>query len=162
MEGSRQPAKGTRQPMRSSGSRQPAKESRQPISISAVVDVVGALATRSMSGNLYLLDTNRAGGSTGIGTEELRTKVQEGDQLLWTVLPLECEAYVSIDDIVIDREVCEPERKTYPGTDISYWTGTVKKGRAGDTPYQITFKVGTRTDPMTTVSSPVLISGNIK
>lgn len=145
----------TKQPMKSP--RQPAKSLSHPISISAVVDVVGALATRSMHGNLYLLDTNKAGGSTGIGTEELRTRVRGGDQLLWSVLPLECEAYVSIEDIVIDEEVCEPERRTYPGTDISYWVGTVKKDDIGVTPYQISFKVGTRTDPMTTASSPVLV-----
>src|SRR5262245_48055164 len=101
---------------------------RPPISITAVVDVVGALATRSLHGNLYLLDTNRTGGSTDLGTEELKTRVQGGDQILWTVLPLECEAYASIDGIVIDKEVCEPEQKMYPGTDISYWAGTIKKG----------------------------------
>src|SRR5262249_37597397 len=119
---------------------------------------VGALATRSLQGNLYLLDTNRAGGSTGLGTEELRTRVQGGDQILWTVLPLECEAYVSIDDIMIDKEVCEPVQKTYPGTDISYWVGTIKKDDTGVTTYQISFKLGTRTDPMTTALSPALVN----
>jgi hypothetical protein len=108
-----------------------------------------------------MYDTNKAGGSTGIGTEELRTKVKGGDQLLWTVLALECEAYVSIDGIVIDKEVCEPERKVYPGTDVSYWIGTVKKDDIGVTPYQIKFKVGTKTDPMITPMSPLLVGEGV-
>ena len=129
---------------------------QQPIAIMAVVDMVGALATGSMSGNLYLLDTNGANGSTGLGTEELKTEVKKGDQLHWTVLPLECEAYVSIDDILIDKELCEPQQKTYPGTDVTYWVGTIKKD-VDVAPYNIKFKVGTRVDPMTTTSTPFLV-----
>jgi len=135
---------------------------KRPISVTAVVDCVGALATLSLHGNMYLYDTNKAGGSTGNGTEELRTKVRAGDQLLWTVFALECEAYVSIADIVIDKEVCEPERKVYPGTDVAYWVGTVKKGSSAVTPYQIKFRLGTRTDPMTTPVSPALIGEGAK
>jgi hypothetical protein len=129
---------------------------QQPIAIMAVVDIVGALATGSMKGNLYLLDTNRANGSTGLGTEELKTEVKKDDQLHWTVLPLECEAYVSIDDILIDKELCEPQQKTYPGTDITYWIGTIKKD-VDVAPYHIKFKVGTRVDPMITASTPFLV-----
>ncbi|MFF4184180.1 hypothetical protein ACFYZ9_13400 [Streptomyces sp. NPDC001691] len=130
---------------------------KRPISITAVVDCVGALASHSVHGHLYLYDTNKAGGSTGFGTEELRTKVRRGDQLLWNVLALECEAFVSIDGIVIDREVIEPERKIYPGTDVAYWIGTVKKDAVVPVPYQIRFRVGTSTDPITTTLSPALI-----
>ncbi|OON80069.1 hypothetical protein [Streptomyces tsukubensis] len=129
---------------------------KRPISISAVVDCVGALASRSMEGNLYLYDTNKAGGSTGFGTEELKTRVREGDQLVWSVLALECEAYVAIDGIVIDSAICEPERKVYPGTDVVYWTGTVKQSTEEPVPYQLQFNVGTRGTPITTTVSPVL------
>ncbi|WP_406509077.1 hypothetical protein [Streptomyces sp. NBC_00212] len=129
---------------------------KRPISITAVVDCVGALASHSVHGHLYLYDTNKAGGSTGFGTEELRTKVKRGDQLLWNVLALECEAFVSIDDIVIDKDVIEPERKIYPGTDVAYWIGTVKKDDVQSVPYQIRFRVGTSTDPITTTLSPAL------
>ncbi|CAM5366766.1 hypothetical protein AB0M94_10375 [Streptomyces xanthochromogenes] len=129
---------------------------RRPISITAVVDCVGALASHSVHGHLYLYDTNKAGGSTGFGTEELRTKVRRGDQLLWNVLALECEAFVSIDDIVIDRAVVEPERRTYPGTDVAYWIGTVKRDDILEAPYRIKFRVGTRTEPITTTLSPAL------
>ncbi|MFE4858318.1 hypothetical protein [Streptomyces sp. NPDC056670] len=136
--------------------RQSVATAGRPISITAVVDCVGALASHSVHGHLYLYDTNKAGGSTGFGTEELRTKVRRGDKLLWNVLALECEAFVSIDDIVIDRAVVEPERRTYPGTDVAYWIGTVKRDAVLDTPYRIKFRVGTRSEPITTTLSPAL------
>ncbi|TKA09574.1 hypothetical protein [Actinacidiphila oryziradicis] len=130
---------------------------KRPISITAVVDCVGALAAQSTHGNLYLYDTNKAGGSAGFGTEELKTKVKAGDQLLWAVLALECEAFVAIEDIVIDKEVCEPVRKVYPGTDVAYWIGTVKKDGVAVVPYQIKFKLGTQVEPITTTLSPALV-----
>ncbi|MFG3257351.1 hypothetical protein [Streptomyces sp. NPDC048172] len=133
--------------------------SRPPVSIGAVIDCVGALATRSLSGNLYLYDTNKSEGSAGFGTEELRTTVRVGDKILWTVLSLECEAYVGIDSILIDHALCEPERRVYPGTDVAYWTGTLKAGAKGAIPYQMKFKVGARTEPMTTPLSAVLVAG---
>lgn len=139
---------------------QKATAPKRPISIMAVLDCVGALASQSTHGHLYLYDTNRAGGSSRFGTEELRTKVRAGDQLLWSVAALECEAYVAIDDIVIDKAVCEPVRKVYPGTDISYWIGTVKKTDAAgafEVPYTIAFRVGTQTEPVTSALSPVLV-----
>jgi len=132
------------------------QQQQRPISISAVVDCVGVLASRSTHGHLYLYDTNKAGGSTGFGTEELRTRVRKGDQLLWNVLALECEAFVAIDGIVIDKDVCEPVRKVYPGTDVAYWTGVVKKDVVAAVPYQLKFKVGTRPDPITSTLSPTL------
>ncbi|MFE7595112.1 hypothetical protein ACFU6K_37500 [Kitasatospora sp. NPDC057512] len=130
---------------------------KRPISITAVVDCVGMLASQSTHGHLYLYDTNKAGGSADFGTEELRTKVKAGDQLLWNVLALECEAYVAIDGIEIDHEVCEPVRKVYPGTDVAYWTGTVKKDAASPVPYRIRFRLGTQVEPIITTVSPVLV-----
>ncbi|GHH86976.1 hypothetical protein GCM10018793_60940 [Streptomyces sulfonofaciens] len=136
---------------------QKAAAPRRPISITAVVDCVGALAAGNTRGHVYLYDTNKAGGSAGLGTEQLRTRVTAGDQLLWNVLALECEAFVAIDGIEIDKEVCEPVRKVYPGTDVSYWIGTVKKSGTTEVPYQIRFKLGTRDEPLTTALSPALV-----
>jgi hypothetical protein len=137
--------------------RQQKAKAKRPISITAVVDCVGVLAAQNTHGHLYMYDTNKAGGSLGFGTEELKTRVQAGDQLLWTVLALECEAFVAIDDIVIDKEVCEPVRKVYPGTDVAYWIGTVKKGGVAAVPYQIKFKLGTQDEPIATTLSPALV-----
>lgn len=129
----------------------------RPITITAVVDAVGVLASDSTSGEVYLYDTNKSGGSTGFGTQELKTKVKRGDHLLWTTIALECEAHVAIHGIDIDKTVCEPERKVYPNTDVAYWTGTVKKDIDGAVPYRISFQVGTRNAPITTALSPALV-----
>jgi hypothetical protein len=137
--------------------RQPEPGSKRPISITAVVDCVGALASGSMSGHLYLYDTNKAAGSTGLGTEELRTWVRRGDQLHWNALALECEAFVGIDGVEIDKEVCEPEERVYPGTDVTYWIGTVKKDAVEAVPYRLSFRLGTRTEPLTAPRSPALV-----
>jgi hypothetical protein len=130
------------------------------VSVTAVVDCVAALATRSLDGNMYMYDTNRLGGSTGFGTEEAQTLVRKGDQVVWTVHPLECEAYVAIDSILIDPTVCAPEEKVYEGTDISYWTGTVKKNAPAAVPYQIRLRIGTRTEPISGTRSAALVSSS--
>ncbi|WP_175412048.1 hypothetical protein [Streptomyces sp. TRM64462] len=135
-----------------------ATAAKRPISVTAVVDCVGALASRATSGHLYLYDTNKAGGSSGQGTEALRTRVKAGDELIWTCLALECEAYVAIDGIDIDPDICEPERRVFPGTDVVYWTGTVKKDAESPVPYRIDFRLGTRDEPVPTAVSPVLVS----
>ncbi|MFJ8039644.1 hypothetical protein ACIRBX_03900 [Kitasatospora sp. NPDC096147] len=137
--------------------RQPEHAPQRPISITAVVDCVGALASRSMQGNLYLYDTNRAGGSTGLGSEALHTRVRRGDQLLWNVLALECEAFVGIHAIEIDPAYCVPERRVYPGTDVAYWTATVKKDATAPVPYRIGFLLGTRAEPVTSTLPSALI-----
>lgn len=125
---------------------------RRPISISAVVDVVGTLAGGGLDGNLHLLDTR---GSTTARGEPLRTRVERGDRLHWTVIPLECEAYAAIDGILIDPDVCAVERRTYPGTDISYWAGTVLRDDA-TVPYHLRLRVGGGAEPFTTASALLL------
>ncbi|MFB4304278.1 hypothetical protein [Actinomadura sp. NTSP31] len=134
----------------------PEPRATRPVSITAVVDPVAVLATGSLHHNLYLYDTNKTEGSTGFGTEELRTRVRAGDQLLWNVVVLECETYAALDEIVIDEKVCEPERKVYPGTDIIYWTGTVKKTITEPVPYRLKFRLGTITEPFS-ISTPALV-----
>lgn len=132
--------------------------SRRPVSITAVVDCPAILASRSTRGNLYLYDTNKAEGSTGLGGEELRTRVRKGDLLLWNVVVLECETYASIDGIVIDERVCVPERRVYPDTDIAYWAGTVKS-LPETVRYQLRFRLGTLDEPITTALMPALVPG---
>lgn len=126
------------------------------ITIAAVLDAVGALATDSLSGQVYFMDTNKANGSTGQGTENLRTVVEKGDRLVWTLTSLECEAFGDIEEIIIDKDSCEPEKKVYEGTDVTYWTATVKKNIT-ITPYTIKFKAGTRAQSIPTASPLYLV-----
>lgn len=126
------------------------------ITISALVDVVGALAAESLQNSIYLTDNNKLNGSTDEGTEVLKTKVKKGDQLMWTSMSLEPEAYASITGIIIDSEYCEPEQRPYVGSDITFWIGTVKKDLEA-VPYKIKIKVGNRQLELTTPNSPSLI-----
>jgi len=117
--------------------------------IMVVVDVVGALATDTLDGSVWLVDSNKTGGSTGEGTRQLKTAVRKGDQLVWTAMSLECEAYVAIEAIAIDPAYCEVTRGVYPGTDISYWLGRIKKDPGKSmVPYNILFKLGSRAGAM--------------
>ncbi|MER7210494.1 hypothetical protein ACFYY8_17220 [Streptosporangium sp. NPDC001559] len=136
--------------------RQSQRRPARPVTITAVVDPVAALASENLDDNLYLYDTNRAAGSTGFGTPGLRSLVHKGDTLLWNVLPLECETYVSLTDIEIDPRIAEPVRKVYPGTDIVFWTAEVKQDITEPVPYRLSFLLGTVSTPFTPTARPVL------
>ncbi|WP_075602924.1 hypothetical protein [Saccharicrinis aurantiacus] len=113
------------------------------ITIVSVVDVVGALTTDSLENNIYLLDNNKNGGSSELATETLKTKVNKGDTLLWTIMPMEPESYSAIANIEIDKAVCEPKQLTYEGSDVTYWSATIKKDFI-EAPYSIHFKLGNK------------------
>ncbi|GAA3006909.1 hypothetical protein [Streptosporangium longisporum] len=139
--------------------RQPERRSTRsarPVTITAVVDPVAALASENLDGSLYLYDTNRPAGSTGFGTPELHSRVRKGDTLLWNVIPLECETYVSLADVEIDPQIAEPEQKVYPGTDIVFWTAEVKQDLTEPVPYRLSFLLGTVTTPFTPTGRPAL------
>jgi hypothetical protein len=124
------------------------------IVIAVVVDVIEALANDSLLGSIYLLDNNKANGSSNEGTESLKTKVNEGDQLFWVTHPLECEVFASISGIEIDREYCDPEERSYPGTEVTFWAGKVKKSFTGAVPYVLRFRLGSREEEMSTSDTP--------
>lgn len=133
---------------------------RSPVMITSVLGCVGALSTGSLEGNLYLYDTNRRRGSAGLGSQQLNTRVREGDQLLWTVMSLECEAHVAIDAVLLDPSICVPQRQIFGDSGVAYWLGTVLRPVVGIVPYRISFIVGNRLSAMTTGSAgPALLGG---
>ncbi|MCD0452483.1 hypothetical protein LO762_25340 [Actinocorallia sp. API 0066] len=140
----------------------PTQPAARPLTITAVVDPVAALASGNLDENLYLYDTNRTVGSTGFGTPELRTRVRKGDVLLWNVIPLECETFVALADIDIDRRVADPVRKVYPGTDIVFFTATVKRDLTGPIGYRLSFLLGGVAEPFTPEASPLLVGPDTK
>ncbi|MDB5655654.1 MAG: hypothetical protein JWQ94_3267 [Tardiphaga sp.] len=132
----------------------------ETISIISVVDVVGALAADMVAGSLYLVDNNKAGGSKDEGTEMLQTMVRKGDQVVWVSIPLECEAFISITGVEIDkkfREYCDPKKGVYPDTNVVYWVGEIKKDLDVAIPYTLKFRLGSRRGDMATTSFPALI-----
>ncbi|MCK4763579.1 MAG: hypothetical protein KAW12_15370 [Candidatus Aminicenantes bacterium] len=126
------------------------------ISIITVVDIVGVFASGTLSKNIYMIDNNKANGSTDEGTGVLKTMVEEGDILVWIVQALEPEAYASITGIEIEKEYCEPKQKPYEGTDITFWVGRVKKNLKA-VPYNLKIKVGNRDKELLTPNPPYLI-----
>ncbi|NRB39911.1 MAG: hypothetical protein HRU20_15825 [Pseudomonadales bacterium] len=128
------------------------------ISIVCVVDVAGVLARNKMSGNHYLVDNNKVNGSTEEGTEVLKTKVSKGDKVVWVAQPLETESFASIEGILIDKDYCNPKKKYYEGTNVSYWVGIVKKDTdQHEIPYNLQFKVGSRAEEMLSSAIPTLV-----
>ncbi len=135
----------------------PEPRAARPVTITSVVDPVAALASGNLDDNLYLYDTNRTSGSTGFGTPELRTGVRKGDILLWNVIPLECETFVALAGIDIDRRVADPVQKVYPGTDIVFWTATVKRDLVKPVSYRLAFLLGGVAEPYTADASSFLV-----
>lgn len=111
------------------------------VTIKLVVDVVAALDTGRLDGNLFAFDTHRRVGSRNIGTDALQTAVTRGTEIIWMIAPLECETFAAMEQIRIDPAVCEPQKQAFPGTSVSYWTGTVKKASAA-TCYDIVLELG--------------------
>ena len=53
------------------------------------VDVEGALSSGNLGANVYMVDTNKYAGSGAEGTSELKTKLNIGDIIVWTVAPVD-------------------------------------------------------------------------
>ncbi len=112
------------------------------IQITLVLDSVSALARNTLTDNLYLFDSNRANGSTGLGTAGLSTAVREGDILIWFLAGLEVETYQVIKSITGDAAtLVNPVEKVLYGT--PYWEGTVGPG-SGSHAYSLELKVESR------------------
>lgn len=71
--------------------------------VKVFVDVLSALHAQSLEGNIFGFDTNLASGSTGLGGPSLSTAVEPGDHLIWTAIPLECEAPVTLTGVEFTR-----------------------------------------------------------
>jgi hypothetical protein len=126
------------------------------ISINCRLDVLGALDEGSLRKNLYMFDNQRREGSHSEGTIELATAVNQGDQILWTLTPLEVESFAEIAAIGIDPEVCEPVQGYYVGSTVSYWLGAVKKA-VDKIDYSLVVRLGPSDQQMTLEEGPSLI-----
>lgn len=126
------------------------------VNIRIVLDPANALENGSLSGNLWMVDDNRLCGSLSEGTMQLATAVMPGDQIVWTVLSIECETHVALHRIDIDPKICDVQQKYYPGTRVAYWIGTVK-AMVGELPYGLVFELGSRTRLMSNENASKLI-----
>lgn len=55
------------------------------VNVLMMVDVEGALTSGNLSSNIYLVDTNKYLGSYQEGQDELVTKLNTGDTIVWSV-----------------------------------------------------------------------------
>lgn len=127
------------------------------ITIKSVIDVAAVLDTQALDNNLYLYDSNRRSGSKREGTSQLATAVKKGDRIAWVMAPLECEIYTEIVQIGIPSAICEVVSHVFPGTNIVYWTGTVKKAITDEIKYSITYGLGPTRLQVATVEGPSLV-----
>lgn len=133
---------------------------RQATTVLGLVDAVAALAQGSLSNALYLFDNNQMGGSGGQGTGSLRTKIAEGDVVVLVSMPLESEVFVRIDNVLIEQRFAEYVRLNcgaYPQTAVVYWTVEVVKTPPEPIPYQLMFRLGSRSEPMPTPAASFLV-----
>lgn len=59
------------------------------VNVLMMVDVEAALASSNLGANIYLVDTNKYLGSGDEGQDELATKLNIGDTIVWSVAPID-------------------------------------------------------------------------
>ena len=82
----------------------------EKIEVLIVVDAADAVS-HGLQDNVYLVDTNKYGGSSDEGQNELRTKCEEGQIIRWRVTPISEDNKVSITGFsgqIINEHVCQP------------------------------------------------------
>ncbi|MBK5924888.1 hypothetical protein CCR90_14165 [Rhodovulum sulfidophilum] len=134
---------------------------KRVITVIGLVDVVGALAEDALGRDLYLFDDNKAGGSSGHGTSCLRTCADAEDLVVWEVMPLECEAFARIDDVLIDDKYApyiDLESGVYDPSSVVYWAARILKPLPPEgVPYRLAFRMGSRPEPLIAEVSSLLV-----
>jgi len=66
------------------------------VEVLIAVDVAGALSSQSLNNNLYMMDTSGYLGATGEGTNELQTRVTNGEIITWSIRPIDPATNVTV------------------------------------------------------------------
>lgn len=121
------------------------------VTIRVIIDVASALETQSLENCLFMFDNRRLAGSTGEKTNQLCTVVSPGEQIMWTVMPFECEAYVALKNICFEgNDLFEAKERSFENTNVHYWELTTPKPPPKDAAngpayiYSMEFDVGDR------------------
>ncbi|MDD1015699.1 alpha-pore-forming tripartite toxin MakABE regulator [Pseudomonas rubra] len=109
------------------------------IDVLIVVDAEGALASKDLGSNVYLIDTNKHVGSGSEGQAELKTVCKDGQVINWRVAAVSPSSDVSITQFtgqMINDRFCIPSQVTTP--DGIYWQGRVEaQGATGSQQYSV-------------------------
>lgn len=113
------------------------------VDVLIVVDTAGALASRDLGANVYLIDTNKHDGSGNEGQAELYTACDDGDTIVWRVVSVAPSGDVSISNFtgqMITNNVCVPRKQGFTGE--YYWAGRVEsQGRTEQEQYSVVLNV---------------------
>ena len=129
------------------------------IDILIVVDALGALASKSLETNVYLIDTNKYLGSWDEGECELETVCADGQIISWRIEGVSQANDVNIEGFVgeiITKKICMPERQGIAGAYT--WMGRVEtQGDTGSYQYSVNVSIDGQTmtfDPFLVVKKP--------
>ncbi|OFX22891.1 MAG: hypothetical protein A2041_13080 [Bacteroidetes bacterium GWA2_31_9b] len=104
------------------------------VDVLIIVDTLGAVSSGNLSGNVYLIDTNKYLGSWNEGQCELHSKCYDGQILKWRVVSVTPENDVNLVQFtggMIDNKVCLPLKQGIEG-DV-FWEGRVEAQAMGGT-----------------------------
>ncbi len=111
------------------------------IDILAAIDTEGACGSDRLLGHVYLFDTT---GYAGSGTG-LKTTVEKGDKLQWSVMPIQPSGVVSISGFsgpAVDDGVIAPSKKK--GKNRIYYSSAVKLSALAGKTYPYSIEMGFR------------------
>lgn len=116
------------------------------IDILIAVDVAGALAAGSLTGCVYLVDTNGYLGSWNEGTSSLSTACQDGQLVSWSVTPVDAGSAVSIAGFsgdCVDQKICVPAADPFQGAAL--WNARIEsQGSFASVGYQLALEMSGR------------------
>jgi hypothetical protein len=104
------------------------------------VDTAGALASGSLVGNCYAVDTNHYIGSWREGSDQLSTVCQDGQRIVWSPAAVAADAALTISGFggpMVDQGICRPS----PSPEIAdgAWSGQVEaQGQFAPFDYTVT------------------------
>jgi len=133
------------------------------INIVTVVDVIRALATRSLKDSLYMMDTSRH--SDGQGTPRLTTACHPGQRIHWIIRAIDVQTPASIRDITFPRALGDgapahgfgPEPAAGETLAWRYWSGIVPAYLpCGVYRYRLTVQMGTGRRSVLHADTPAL------
>ena len=113
------------------------------IDILIVIDCVGAITSKSLKKNAYIIDTNGYEGSWGEGTSQLTTVCQDGQNLSWaisSVNPGNEANIVNFSGQMVSSSICNPKKQGIEGAEA--WKGMVQtRGDIGFYKYTVNVSV---------------------
>ncbi len=135
------------------------------VTIHTIVDVATALEARALDNVMFMFDNRRAEGSKNQRSNRLCSVLLPGEEILWTIAPLECEVYIAIKDIHFEKnKKFKNTKHLFPGSDVSYWIGTVRPEaveeakKAGPLRYRMMLEVGGKITEMTSDQASILLT----